>query len=360
MQTQRTELNFEGQNFYVGIDVHLNGWAVSIISEKLPHKTFTQPPSAEKLYNYLTHNYPGGTYHSVYEAGFSGFWTHYKLKEMGINNIVINPADVPTTQKEHLLKDDPTDSRKLARSLRSGDLKAIYVPELLTMEDRSLVRLRATLVKDMGRYKSRIKAMLYVHGIPYPQEFENSKSHWSKRFIRWLTETDLLQSETGTLALRTLVQEAEQQRNLILDTTRAIRKMSQGEKYASNMKLLRTIPGIGLITGITFLTEVEKIERFTNSDHFAGFIGLIPTRHSSGAKQSNGEMTFRGHVNLKKMLIESSWIAVRCDPALTLSYHKYTNRMDSNKAIVKIARKLLNRIFYVLTNKKEYVLCVVK
>ena len=279
---------------------------------------------------------------------------------MGINNIVINAADVPTTQKEHLLKDDPTDSRKLARSLRSGVLKAIYVPEPLTMEDRSLVCTRSTLVKDMGRYKSRIKSQLYLYGITYPQEFEKSGTHWSKRFIKWLNETDFFQSDSGTQSLRLKVQEADQHRKLILEVTRLIRKMSQGEKYANNMKLLTTIPGIGLITAITFLTEVENIERFTNSDHFAGFIGLIPSRHSSGAKESNGEMTFRGHENLKKMLIESSWVAARCDPALTLGYHKYTKRMEANKAIVKIARKLLNRIFFVLTFKKEYVPCVVK
>src|SRR5665647_3913396 len=150
------------------MDVHLKSWTVTILTEELTHKTFNQPACADTLGNYLKRNFPGGTYHSVYEAGFSGFWTHYKLKEMGINNIVINPADVPTTQKEHLLKDDPTDSRKLARSLRSGVLKAIYVPEPLTMEDRSLVRSRATLVKDMGRYKSRIKSQLNLYGITYP------------------------------------------------------------------------------------------------------------------------------------------------------------------------------------------------
>jgi len=188
MQTQRTELNFEGQNLFVGIDVHLKSWTVSILSEKLSHKTFTQPPNAETLHNYLLRNFPGGVYHSVYEAGFSGFWTHYKLKEMGINNIVINAADVPTSQKEHLLKDDPTDSRKLARSLRSGDLKAIYIPDPFTIEDRSLVRLRSTLVKDMVKYKVRIKSFLYFYGISYPQEFEKSGTHWSRRFMKWLSE----------------------------------------------------------------------------------------------------------------------------------------------------------------------------
>ena len=99
MQTQRTELNFEGQNLFVGIDVHLKSWTVSILTEKLFHKTFPQPASAETLFNYLNRNFPGGTYHSVYEAGFSGFWAHYKLKEMGIQNIIVNASDVPTSQK---------------------------------------------------------------------------------------------------------------------------------------------------------------------------------------------------------------------------------------------------------------------
>ncbi|HEY5593091.1 MAG TPA: IS110 family transposase, partial [Paludibacter sp.] len=92
MQKQRTELNFKGQNLFVGIDVHLKSWTVTIVTETLFRKTFTQPPSIEALHNYLVRNFPGGIYHSVYEAGFSGFWTHYKLKEMGINNMVINPA----------------------------------------------------------------------------------------------------------------------------------------------------------------------------------------------------------------------------------------------------------------------------
>ncbi len=142
MQTQRRELNFKGQNVYTGIDVHLKSWTVSIYTDKLFHKKFTQPPQVEVLHSYLNRNFPNATYHSVYEAGFSGFWAHYKLIEMGINNIVVNAADVPTSQKEKLHKTDKVDSRKLARSLRNSELKAIFVPERATLHERSLVRCR--------------------------------------------------------------------------------------------------------------------------------------------------------------------------------------------------------------------------
>jgi len=360
MLKQRSEINFEGHNIFVGIDLHLKSWTVTILTEKLLHKTFTQPACVLTLHNYLENRFPGGVYHSVYEAGFSGLWTHYKLQEMGINNIVVNPADVPTSQKEELGKDDSVDSRKLARSLRAGELTPIYIPAPSTLEDRSLVRLRATLVKDMVRYKQRIKSFLYFYGISYPHEFEKIGTHWSKRFMRWLKEGVSLQQNTGNQTLNILIQEAEQQRKLLLETTRKVRELSHSEKYATNMTLLRTIPGVGFITAITFLTEIEDINRFGNSDHFAGFIGLVPNRHSSGEKKIIGEMTFRGQADLKKALIESSWFAARLDPALTKSFHNYLNRMEANKAIVRIARKVLNRMYYVLKNKKEYVPSVVK
>ncbi|KAA6304855.1 hypothetical protein EZS27_043494, partial [termite gut metagenome] len=168
--------------------VHLKSWTVSIQTETLHPKTFTQPANVSVLVNYLREHFPCGTYHSVYEAGFSGFWVHYKLGEMGINTIVINPADAPTSQKEQLQKDDPTDSRKPARSLRTGSLRAIHVPSKQTLHDRSLVRVRSSLVKDMSRFKQRIKSLLYFYGIPYPKELESSGTHWAKRFMKWLKE----------------------------------------------------------------------------------------------------------------------------------------------------------------------------
>jgi hypothetical protein len=49
MQTQSNKIDFNGQNIYVGIDVHLKSWKVSIMTEKLPFKTFSQDPKPEVL-----------------------------------------------------------------------------------------------------------------------------------------------------------------------------------------------------------------------------------------------------------------------------------------------------------------------
>jgi transposase len=360
MQKQRNELNFEGQNIYVGLDVHLKSWTVCIMTEHLEHKKFTQPPEAKVLYNYLSRNFPGGSYHSAYESGFSGFWAHRQLEALGIHSMITNAADVPTGQKEKIQKDDAVDSRKLARSLRSGDLEGIYVPSASTLEERALVRMRSTIVKDMTRFKQRLKSFLYFFGIRYPERFNNSGSHWSKNFMRWLNEDVQLTQESGKQSLDILIQEIESQRKLLLLVTRQIKSLAASEKYASNVELLRTIPGIGLVTAMTLLTEMESVERFENTDYFAGYVGIVPSRHNSGDVKSDGEMTFRGQSTLKKNIIESAWIAARRDPALSLAYNKYVQRMDANKAIIRIARKLLNRIYFVLKNKQWYVPCIVK
>lgn len=108
------------------------------------------------------------------------------------------------------------------------------------------------------------------------------------------------------------------------------------------------------------LAEIENIKRFSSSDMLAGYIGLVPTSHDSGDKIKTGEMTFRGQMQLRSKLIECSWFAARIDLALHMAFLKLTGRMEPNKAIVRIARKALNRIFYVLKYRKEYECSVVK
>ena len=355
MKTQSTQLNFDGQNIYVGFDVHLKTWKVTIMTDQLTHKTFTLPPKPESLYNYLNINFPGGTYYSAYEAGFCGFWIHNHLKKLGINSIVVNPADIPTTHKEKVQKEDSRDSRKIARELRSGSLKPIYVPSLETLENRCLVRTRGTLVKDLKRNKNRIKSFLHFHGIEIPEWY---KKNWSKSFVKWLEDIQV-QEQSGKNSLDAIVIASKNLRYQILEVTRQIRALSQTPLYQEKVILLRSVPGIGLITAMIILTELETIDRFESFDNLCGFIGLVPSTYTSGDNDNIGNITPRGHSILRNAIIESAWVAARIDPALAKSYSDYCKRMDPNKAIVRIAKKLLYRIKFVLKNKQNYV-CLVK
>jgi transposase len=359
MLTQSNKIDFNGQHIYAGIDAHLRSWNVTIMTEELIIKTFSQNPSPEVLHQFLTRNFPNAIYHTAYEAGFCGYWIHNRLSALGVDSIVVNPADIPTTDKEKVNKTDQRDSKKIARSLRSGHLKGIYVPSLKTLEDRNLLRTRGVLVRDLTRNKNRIKSFLYFHGIEIPERFKSKSTHWSKRFMSWLKSVDLSE-KSAQKSLNLIIESSENLRLTILGATVEIRELSQSEAYAGQVLLLRSIPGIGSLTAMTILTELEQINRFSIFDQLCSFVGLIPSTNSSGEKENVGELTHRGNNFLRCIIVECAWIAARRDLALNKSYHEYCKRMEPAKAIVRIARKLLNRIKFVLKNNQPYECSVVR
>lgn len=358
MPRTRKEITFKGKNIYVGIDTHLRNWTVTILTENNFHKKFSQDPKPEVLVNYLNRNFPGAEYYSAYEASYCGFHIHRKLTELGIKNIIVNPADVPTTDKEKKQKEDARDSRKLAMTLRSGELKGIFVPSKEFEELRSLIRYRKTLVKDIARGKNRIKANLYFHGIEIPDVHLNDSKYWSNRFTLWLKSISH-STEYGTMVLQDLIENNLNFRRNLLMVTKAIRKASKDKKYSKQISLLTSIPGIAIITAMTVLSELERLDRFKSFDKLSSYAGLVPTTHSSGEKDKTGKITPRANVILRNIIIESAWVAARKDPALSLVYNELCKRMKPSKAIIRIAKKLLNRIKYVLINEEEYVCSVI-
>jgi transposase len=209
------------------------------------------------------------------------------------------------------------------------------------------------LVKDMARYKNRIKSFLFFNGINIDEAFAQSKKHWTKRFMSWIESLEI-DGKSGKEALQVLISECKNLRISILKVTRQVRELSQTATYQEQVNLLESVPGVGLITAMTLLTELETIDRFNNTDKLCGYIGLVPSTRSSGEKEKSGDITPRGHGVLRNAIVESSWTAIRNDPSLMKSYIIYCKRMDSNKAIIKIAKKLLSRIRFVLVNKKPY------
>jgi len=351
------KLDFTGQPIYIGLDVHRKSWSVSIFSKYGEYKTFSQPPEVDKLVHYLRLHFPGATYRSVYEAGYCGYWIYDQLREKGIQCIVVNPADVPTQNKERRTKRDRIDCRKLARHLRSGEIEGIYVPSRSKLEDRSLIRARLSMGRKQTRCKNQIKGILLFYGVVIPEERE--MGHWSRRFIQWI-EGIRMERASGDLALEIHLEELYHLRQMISKLNRAILALARTEPYRTWVCLLRSIPGISTLTAMILLTELGEITRFPSLDELSSYIGLIPDIQASGEKEHTGGITQRRHSQLRWMFIEASWVAIRKDPALQMAFHQYCKRMLRSKAVVKIARKLLNRVRYVLKNQTPYVPSVIE
>ena len=352
MQAQIKKLDFTGQKFYCGIDMHKKSWAITIETEDVAMRTFVQDADPEVLVRHLESNFPGASITAGYEAGYFGFWAQRKLEEAGIECLVINPADIPTTHKEKDQKRDPSDSRKIARAIRNDDVKTIWVPPVSVQEDRQFLRTRKMLAKDLTRNKNRIKAMLQLNGIQYPAAFQASGSHWSRRFIIWL-ESIRLTEETGTESLQTLLRNLNFLRSELLVLSRKIRRLSQSDRYQPAYERLIKIPGIGLIVAMTILTEIGDIRRFSNTDHFRSYLGLIPTAHDSGEKEHQGKITNRANQQLRALLVEATWSAIRTDSGYLHFYRQYKNRMKENNALIRTAKKLANQIYYAIKMEKN-------
>jgi transposase len=350
-------ITFSNLHFYIGIDTHLKNWRVTIRNCGIELKTFSMNPSPDELYKYLINHYPGGTYSVVYEAGFCGFWPQRRFTELGINCIVVNPADVPSSGKEKAVKTDPNDSRKLARELENGSLKAVYVPDIYSEQLRSLMRLRFRLSQNQTRIKNRIKMLLYNYGIIIPKE-HLTNSRWSGYFIHWLKSVQL-SSSAGQYTLDNLLLQLDQTREHLKNILKQLRVETKKQNASTVISSLTSVPGVAFITAMSLYTEIIDIKRFNTFEQLCSFVGLVPSIHSSGETEYTKGITFRHNRFLRPMLIESAWTAVKKDPAMTLRFNELIKQMPKQKAIIRIAKKLLRRIRHVWINQDTYVKALV-
>ncbi len=351
MTKVKKKISFEGQNIYVGMDVHKIQWTICVCTEHSNFRPFTMDPDPEILIDYLRREFPDGDYLCAYEAGFSGFGLCEALWESKISCIIVHAADIPTSHKEAEFKTDKRDALKIAKSLRSRELSGIFIPDKQLQEDRSLIRFRHQLRKDIVRQKCRIKSLLDFYGVVIPKEWVKSK--WSKGMRNWLWNLNLC-TEEGTRSIRLRMEILEHIREMCLTTDQHLRDLSRMPRHKSQTDLLMTVVGFGRLRSIEFLVELGDIKRFKNLDSLSNYVGLVPSSNNSGNRVSQGELTTRGHKQLRTMLIEAAWVSMNTDPAMAKKYGELKKRMLGQQAIVSIARKLLNRVRYVLINEVAY------
>ena len=347
--------SFKGKDFFIGIDVHKKTWYISIRHNGLLIKAFAMDPIPEILVNFLNKNYPCANFFVAYETGRFGFWIYRKFKKLGINCMVVNPADIPSTHKEKDKKSDKIDSHKLARELENNNLNPIYVPPPEAQHLRSLVRLYLNYTKNITRTKNQIKSFLDYNGITLPKH----TSSWSNNFIKYLYSITI-DNGPGDRTLYSLLDTLRFFRKEQNNILKQIRKFINNSYFKKNFDLIRTVPGVGFKIGFIILSEIIDMKRFKNFDQLKSYVGLTPSVYSSGDTYYEHGLTYRKNSRLKYALIEASWVAIRKDPALLESYNKLITRMKKQQAIIRIAKKLLSRIRYVWLNKQPYVTGIVE
>jgi transposase len=334
---------------YVGIDVHKKQWCVCIRTEEFEHRTFTQPASPQVLHTYLQRNFPAYSITCAYEAGCFGYWISEQLQVFGYKCLVLNPGDIPGSDKENKRKTDHVDCRKIAREISKGELKGIYQPDVIQQSFRNLFRQRNQLMKLLRKIKCQIRSLLAFSGIFLGAEVDNGI--WSSRFKEALQNLSI--SGNNKLALDSMLRRL----NFLYDEFLVIEKQLRvyaRSNHSDEYKRLLSIPGIGPVTSIAILSELGDLSRFKNIDNLSSYVGLVPNIYQSGETLRVNGITSRCHSLLRSYFIESAWTAVRRDPELILYYKKFVGKKSPNKIIIKVARKLFGRTYYFMKNKNEY------
>lgn len=305
---------------------------------------FSMNPDPQKFVEYLKRNYPEAEYRSVYEAGFSGFEAHRTLCKLGVKNIVINPADVPTSGRERNYKNDSIDSRKLARELENGSLTGIYIPEPENLVLRNLTRRKEQLTGNITRIKNRIHSHLYFTGL----EFRG----WSGRSLK------IMGSDAEKRFDYALLSDLRELRFLREERLRVIRSEHDCLKHLNReaiQKNLESIPGIGFDTALVLQAELWDMKRFKSKDQLNSYVGLAPHLVGSGEHEEVKSSGNRKKKQLHYRLIESAWRAVRFNREYSARYGAMIGKgICPQKAISIIAKKLLLSIRAVWLQNREY------
>jgi transposase len=103
------------------------------------------------------------------------------------------------------------------------------------------------------------------------------------------------------------------------------------------------VPGVGGITACGILAELGDLRRFNRLDELASIVGLVPGIYQSSDNKTCLGLSKRINQALRSLLVEATWVAVRTDIVLQQYYRKHAHK-EPNKAIIKVAHKLLNRI----------------
>jgi transposase len=301
---------------------------------------------------------------TCYEAGRDGFWLHRVLHANGINNQIVDPASLLTDQKKKSAKTDKIDVRRILRALKlwhEGDPEAcrmVHVPTPEQEDERRVVREAQRMKKEMTGHLNRIGSVIALHGI---STFRPLRRDWREQLEQFKTADgrDLPPMLKGEIRrecerlhhvrdqLRQLVREDRARRR---EAKRSAESKAPTDKTALEQRAeliahLQLLKGVGEV-GASILVDEVFFRDFRNRQELAGYVGLTPQPHSSGAKDTDQGLDKAGHALARWAMIELTWRWLHYQPNSTLSrwFHDQVGRARGRLRRIKLiatARKLL-------------------
>jgi transposase len=330
----------------VGIDLHKKTITLCVIEHDgaVPRSTRTfacaQPETIAAFFAAL------GPFQAVVEATAGYQWLFELLEPMAQRLVLAHPGKLRIIA-ESTRKSDKFDARVLAEFLHLDMIPESYRPTPRQREHRALVRHRQFLMKERTQLRNKIRRILADYNA-------DRRDLFSRRGLEALAAIPLSASDRFIVGqMLDQLQVLEGQRQAVQKQLRDFARQG-GEREARHRELLRSLPGVGEVTCEVVLAELGDVQRFRSSKQVVAYAGLAPGRRESAGKARDLGITKAGSGLLRWVLVEASWQAARRSPHWRGIYERLKRRRGGRRAIVAVARRLLEVMMALLRSGQEY------
>ena len=280
------------------------------------------------------------------ETGPLSTWHWHGLNNLGVPIICLCARHAKAALKMQLNKTDRNDARGLAEIMRTGWYRSVQVKSLQSHAVLSKLGVRAKLIDIRRDLASQIRGIMKTFGLIVGT---------ARRQIFERRVLELLDGSTEIAAIvepllsvwRTIGEQIAKVEKVLLDCARD----------NEECRRLMTMPGVGAITALTFLGNVDEADRFTRSRSLGAYFGLTPRRYQSGEVDLSGHISKCGSGMMRSYLFEAALTLltrVKKWSSLKAWAMQVARRKGLKKAAVALARKMAVTMFAMLRDKSEY------
>lgn len=316
------------------------------------HKFSSFRTNPQEIYNLMVENSPDRV---VIEICSIAGWVGDIVRDLGIELQVANTNHEAWRWRHVKRKTDRDDALKLAKLSAMNQLPLVYLPEYKVRQWRSLIQYRQRLVSRCTSVKNRIRSILAAQGLDL---LPSGKAGWTKKSLKLLQEhaCSLDKTDMETLWRGELVEELQHLERLEESLNRVECKLEALAAGDKRVQLLRTAGGVGRRLAEMVVSVIDDPHRFKNGKQVGSYAGLTPRQFQSGSMDRQGRISRAGHRNLRALLVEVSWAALRYNPWARQIYKRVRAGSKTRKkiAIIAVARRLLIRCWAMLRDNRPW------
>src|SRR6516165_2122671 len=244
-------------------------------------------------------------------------------------------------------KNDRIDAGKIADCLRCDFLPECHMAPTAIRDRRRTLRYRHLLVRQVVQMKNRISGLLMETGVEY-----NKRRLHKVGYFRELLSTN----EEVNESIRPMLKLSRETIVRLQKTEYAlVSSLQRDPLLAERIQRLRTVPGVGPITALTWALEMGDTSRFRSIRQAISYCGLCGDEKSSADKVMRTPLSKQRNKHIQRVLVEAAKLAPRQDHQLAVVYEKEKEKGHANRATLAVARKMVAYLVAVDRAKRDFV-----